>query len=88
MRPVSALFGPVRARVDSAPGTEDSGRHKVAWMFARFFLLMAFWRLRGDQKHSPFFDPATGEPVLKPVPLTAEERKAAFEMAEAGSAAA
>lgn len=34
------------------------------------------WRLRGDHRHSPFFDAVSGRPILTPHVLSADERAA------------
>ena len=42
-----------------------------------FLLKLLRWRLRGDHKRSPFFEPASGELVAEPWVLSKEERAAA-----------
>jgi hypothetical protein len=32
------------------------------------------WRLRGDHRQSPFFDPDSGAPIVQPRVLSAKER--------------
>ena len=73
-----AALGPVRARVFArfAKGdrTElDAHDRAPVSMFLGFagFLLMA--RLRGDHKHSPFFEARTGEPIVTPRVLSEDE---------------
>jgi hypothetical protein len=45
-------------------------------MLLRVMSLMLGWRLRGDQRRSPFLDAATGAPLATPSVLTPEERAA------------
>jgi hypothetical protein len=45
-------------------------------MVARMFVRIARWRLRGDHKHSPLFDAATGRPLVEPRVLATAEREA------------
>jgi hypothetical protein len=44
-------------------------------MVARVMLLMLRWRLRGDHRHSPFFDADTGQPRATARVLDAAERE-------------
>lgn len=43
-------------------------------MLLRVGRLLLTWRLRGDHRQSPFFEPDTGEPVSAPHVLTDDER--------------
>lgn len=76
--PFAALIGPVKF------GVGAGHRHpiKAPWPVARRFGFrcltrtlrnMARWRLRGDHKHSPFIDFTSGEPVVKPVVIGADQ---------------
>jgi hypothetical protein len=76
--PLDEWLGPVRARVyyrfarhelDPAPSAEfrrrpPNAHDGIPWsQFVRVASKILVWRLRGDQKRSPFFDVRTGEPV-------------------------
>lgn len=74
---LTRTLGPVRARVNTKLKVPESSRWRIYLMFARFAGLMAIWKVRGDQRKSPFFD-SSGKPVAKPSKLSDEERKAAF----------
>jgi hypothetical protein len=76
----SAALGPIRGRAwaKSAKG----GRAAVpkdgmpdVFMVARVLAKMLRWRLRGDHKRSPFFDAATGKPIVEPRVLAESERE-------------
>ncbi|MEZ4335713.1 MAG: DUF6151 family protein [Sandaracinaceae bacterium] len=78
-------FGPVRARVNTrvARGRPRPPRATLGALFlkvVRLAWLMIGWRLRGDHRRSPFFDPATGRPLLEP------ERPTEAELAPARAA--
>ncbi len=75
------VFGPMRGRINSAPDIPDTGKWRSYFMMARLFGLMAWWKLRGDARRSPFFDKASGQPVSGPRLLSAEERRAALDKA-------
>lgn len=80
-RTPEALLGPITRRIHGR-NLQDGGNAigadegippgiliRLAW---RVFV----WRLRGDQRHSPFYAPATGEPLKTPRILGADERAA------------
>ena len=73
---LDAAVGPVRFRVHGRYAKGDvPGAHPKAplSLVGRFLRLMVGWRLAGGAKQSPFFDPATARPSVKPIVLTAEE---------------
>ena len=66
----------VRFRVHGRYAKGDvPGAHPKAplSLVGRFLRLMVGWRLAGGAKRSPFFDPSTARPAVKPIVLTAEE---------------
>jgi hypothetical protein len=80
VREPTAALGPVRGR--SFPESAKGGRAAVPrdglpmpLMVARVMLLMLRWRLRGDHRHSPFFDADTGQPRATARVLDAAERE-------------
>ena len=70
-RPLEEVLGPVRFRVMAQYAIGDLGDLSA---YDRFPVLPSilligkflYWRIRGDHKHSPFFNPETGEPVVTP----------------------
>ena len=79
--PASVALGPIRARVYRQCATGDKAaippNHQPQWrMLLRVIGLLLGWRLRGDHKRSPFFDAATGVPLVVPRVLTEAERAA------------
>jgi hypothetical protein len=69
------VFGPVRARVHTAGATggarlTDTGRGRVAAWFLRTIIRARF---NGDHRHTPFFHPDTGAPVVTPWVLSGDE---------------
>ncbi len=59
-------LGPPRARVNAKPGEPLASKaHQIPMMFNIITKLLK-WRLMGDQKQSPFFDPETGKPISIP----------------------
>lgn len=73
-------LGPIRGR--SFPESAKGGRAAVPRdglpvpiMVARVMLLMLTWRLRGDQRRSPLFDAATGQPRVTARVLDGAERE-------------
>lgn len=64
-------LGPVTLRVmakyaQGPPPTRDAHEKFSVAHVLRLVVSMLGWRLRGDHKRSPFFDPATGQPVAAP----------------------
>ncbi len=79
--PASDALGPIRARVHRQFATGDKEAippdNEPQWrMLLRVIGLMLGWRLRGDHKRSPFFDTASGAPIVVPRVLTEAERAA------------
>ncbi|MGA8258783.1 MAG: DUF6151 family protein [Arenicellales bacterium] len=71
-RELDAALGPVRARIMAryARGTV-AGPEPVYEGFppshiARMLWKILVWRIRGDHRRSPFFDPGTGAPIAPP----------------------
>jgi Family of unknown function (DUF6151) len=77
---LQASLGPIRWRAfrKFAQGgtTAVPPGETLASAVLRFLALGLMWRLRGDGKRTPFFDPQTGRPVVQPRVLTLEERDA------------
>jgi hypothetical protein len=75
---MSVTLGHVRARVfrQFAKGDRSAlaAGESMPRLMLRFSRLVIQWRLRGDQRRSPFFDARTGVPIAKPRVLTAAER--------------
>jgi Family of unknown function (DUF6151) len=72
---LDASFGPIRAWVNPSgakgdPKPEAAGRGPVVWWFISRVLKA---RLNGDYKHNPVFRADTGQPVVVPRVLSAEE---------------
>jgi Family of unknown function (DUF6151) len=71
-------LGPARARAfrKFAQGSVSAlaAGESMPRLMLRFGRLVIQWRLRGDQRRSPFFDARTGTPIVKPRVLTAAER--------------
>lgn len=66
------LLGPVRARAMTRfarggpiPGGRSHNGFSVRMIVATLWRILR-WRLHGDHRHSPFFEPATGQPVVEP----------------------
>ena len=74
------LLGPVRFRVQAQDAVGDVshlGARKgfglpILWRLAR--LTLGAW-LRGEHARSPFFDPASRQPIAEPRMISAEERE-------------
>jgi hypothetical protein len=65
------LLGPVRARIYARFATGDRDRLDAdaglpLRLLARVAPILIAARLRGDHRRSPFFDPATGQPIAPP----------------------
>ena len=73
-------FGPIRGWVGRKFAHGDVAaipRGKpTLFVVMRFIRFALGWRLRGDQRRSPFFDPRTLTPVVTPRVLTLDERNA------------
>jgi hypothetical protein len=71
-------LGPIRARVFQQFGIGDRAAlpagTPLPMVMLRFGRLALRWRLRGDHKHSFFFDPRAGHPIVAPRVLTVAER--------------
>ena len=77
-RSSDAVLGPIRNRVfaRSARGDLsgiDASQTTSLSMLLRLLPMIVRARLRGDQKHSPFFDSATGAPHATPRLLSSAE---------------
>jgi hypothetical protein len=75
------VFGPVRVRVQARSAKGDRGRLDAYDGFPlvpplRFVRMLLMARLRGEHRHSPFFDPETGAPRATPRVLTPEQLRA------------
>lgn len=71
-KPVDEILGPVRARVNTALSPENArplaGRRiDLISMLMHLGPRFVGWWLRGHHRHSPFFDPESGEPLKTPV---------------------
>jgi hypothetical protein len=78
--PAGEALGPVRGRAFPESATGDRAAiprdgFPVFIMIARVLALMLRWRLRGDQRRSPLFNPVTREPLSIPRVLTDAERE-------------
>jgi hypothetical protein len=80
VREPTAALGPIRGR--SFPEGAKGGRAAVSrdglpvpLMVARVIALMLSWRLRGDHRHSPLFEVATGQPRVTARVLDTPERE-------------
>ena len=70
-RTLDELLGPVRMRVMARYAIGDIGDMDAydgfAWtLLVPFIWKLLQWRVRGDHKRSPFFDPVSGQPVVVP----------------------
>jgi len=77
-RSLDEALGPVRMRVNArfAKGDRtklDASDGSTPAMLFRLAPMLLMARLRGDHKRSPFFDPASGQPIAKPRVLDAKE---------------
>ncbi|WP_043764641.1 DUF6151 family protein [Algiphilus aromaticivorans] len=75
------LLGPVRNRIQAQSAIGDTGDLEASQgvplpVFVRVLWLLIKARLRGDHRHSPFFDAATGQPRARPQVLSPEARRA------------
>ena len=75
--PLNSYLGPVAVRVNTTGPAPSKGVVRLAAVILRFGAMLAWWRLRGDHKHSPFFDYETGAPHRTPeiALFSAEDRK-------------
>jgi hypothetical protein len=77
-RSLEAALGPIQVHGfrRSAKGDLTAippDRIRLPFLVLRFAALMLRWKLRGDGKHSPFFEPRTGRPVALPRVLSSVE---------------
>lgn len=68
---LSDMLGPVRVTVNKRFAPEQARRLKATRralmkMLFRYAPMILRWRVRGDHKRSPFFEPTTGRPVVTP----------------------
>jgi hypothetical protein len=63
---VKACLGPIAARVNTRGKAPNKGLVRFLAMHMRVGRLISQWRLSGDYKYSPFFDPNTGAPHRSP----------------------
>jgi len=76
---LDSVLGPVRGKVfrrfakDGLKVSPKQDRVPFS-MLLRVAGLLLLWRIRGDHKRSPFFDPQTGKPSAMPYVLTKQER--------------
>lgn len=80
-RTTESLLGPIDCRVnahDAEVRRRYVGAHQgiPAGTLVRVASRVLGWRLRGDHHHSPFFEPASGAPIVKPRVLSTDERAA------------
>jgi hypothetical protein len=73
-------LGPIRARAYRRRATGDASqlprdRLPIALMMLRILAVLAKWKIQGDAKRSPLFDPRTGKPIATPTVLAADERE-------------
>ncbi len=72
------VLGPVLARVQGryavGPRAAEIEARAPLWCLGRMIRNLLRGWVRGQQRPSPFFDPATGAPVAEPIVLTAEQR--------------
>jgi hypothetical protein len=84
---LDAIFGPVRMRVfrNGAHGEPEANR-PLAFLFGvlRHLGFMTRSRLSGKYKINPFFDTATGKPIVTPIVLSAADHEK-FQRAASGS---
>ena len=75
--PIERSFGPVTMRVNTASATSPVAERSRGMLggMVRFAGTMLGARLGGSYKRSPFFDAASGMPVLAPHVLTKAERE-------------
>ncbi len=74
---LDASFGPVRMRVNgrSANGKAPANSPLTfGWAIARYLASMAWTRCTRGYTVNPFFDVATGQPVVQPQVVSKEER--------------
>jgi len=77
-RSLDDVIGPVRMRVMAKYAIGDLGgvaayeKFPLSSIFPFMWRLLK-WRIRGDHKRSPFFDPVTCEPVVIPQVISNNE---------------
>ena len=76
---LQASLGPIRWRAFRKFARGDAAAvpagETLASAVLRFLGLGLMWRLRGDGRRTPFFDPQTARPVVEPRVLTLQERQ-------------
>jgi hypothetical protein len=74
---LESSFGPVRMRVNTkhAKGKPELMPMSTIASIARFLGSLIRARLDGSYRHTPFFDPDRGTPVVAPKVLTCSERE-------------
>lgn len=78
-RALDEALGPPRARIQGkfARGTPPPGSTSLQLgPLAKMVGLFLGWKLRGQGRPHPFFDPSSGEPIRTPIVLTRPERDA------------
>ena len=78
-RSLEAALGPIQVRAfrrfaKGDPATIPADRVFLPLVAFGFGARMLGWTLRGDRKHSAFFDAGTGQPIVSPRVLSAAER--------------
>ncbi len=75
---IEQIAGPVKYKVFASLSPEANGHNKAPLgLIFKIFSDMFTRKIRGHQKHSPFFSPETGQPVSQPKVLSLQERNAA-----------
>jgi len=76
--PADVLAAPVGIWGKSAPGGVPPGVHPKApvGVLAMYARKLSWWWITGQARPSPFFDPETGQPRVKPTVLSPSERAA------------
>lgn len=67
------ILGPVRARVNSLVPEQNSPKFALFLTLSRYAGMLLKWRISGEHKRSPFFNPQTGKPVVEPTLLAKDE---------------
>jgi hypothetical protein len=77
---LDSSFGPVRMRVNTkhAEGKPESMPLSTFTSVVHFLASVVRARLDGSYKHTPFFDPRRGTPVVQPRVLSSTERERAM----------
>ena len=80
------FLGPVRARVNSLVPEQNSSKFTMFLMLVRYSAMLLKWRLFGEHKNSPFFEPQTAEPIAEPILLPKDEVQKLMEKRAVSSA--